>query len=476
MKKLLLASLLALPLAASADNEKVIAQTEGSITFVVDENLEAIPDKYRLLSGVDVAKGLLSERRIKRKDYNIVATSFDDAQCIGGIRKDAFYYSVVDAYAKHKSLTLSPDMMWLLVSQGFARYVNAHAEKLRSQLVSHSGKMKLAIEAPEDLLTGDPNWPELIDGFASQIDQYTKDGIAKTLTADFSTTSPAERVVSQITLMESVKSYFDYVLIISACGIPTITLKGTPADWRQVLEKTKRLEKYGLGKWTKSLEPILAEFVSTAEGQPNQSFWQDILKKNRTEELKKSGCGRNEPTRFDGWILKFFPDENGQTLEEINYEKEMPEEQVSVGFKYQVKDPVKDSVVSEIPMELWAGFIGTEVDTLTNTYTPKIGWFVRKSRSDEDLLNELRREDQEYGIDLTVDEVPEILSRLDHIKRLRLVFTGDVKLPDWFFKLKIDSLSIDGKMTKKQKARLEKHFSEALKKKPLLFNEEDMIW
>ncbi|MCR5821266.1 MAG: DUF4419 domain-containing protein [Bacteroidaceae bacterium] len=49
----------------------------------------------------------------------------------------------------------------------------------------------------------------MIDKFASQIDQHTKGDIAKTVTADFTTTSPVERVASQITLMESVKKYFN---------------------------------------------------------------------------------------------------------------------------------------------------------------------------------------------------------------------------------------------------------------------------
>lgn len=459
MKKFLLASLLALPLTVSADNEKVIAQTKGSITFVVDENLEAIPDCDPYDTGEMSASFLLGNKNIKLEDRHIIATSFADAQCMRNAFEDAFYCSVVDAYAKHKSLTLSPDMMWLLISQGFARYVNAHPEELRHQLVNHKKKKTLVVRTSEELLTGHPDWPGLIDNFASQIDQCTKGDIAKTITADFSTTGSAERVASQITLMESVKSYFDYLIIYMSCGIPTITLKGTPDDWRQVMEKSKRLEKYGLGEWTKSLEPILAEFVCAAEGRPNQSFWQDILKKNRLKELQSGGgCIPGEPTHFDGWILKFFPDENGKTLDVIDYEERMPAEQVSVGFKYQVVNRFNNSVVSETPMELWAGFVGVDVDTLTNTYTPKIGWLVRKSPSDEDQIKELREQDDAYAINLTVDEVPEILSRMEHIKRLGLSFKGDVKLPDWFFKLKIDRLTIDGKMTDKQKALIKKHF------------------
>ena len=85
-------------------------------------------------------------------------------------------------------------------------------------------------------MTNEPiDWPSLIGNFASQIDKYTKKGIAKTVTADFTTTGPVERVASQIPLMESVKSYFEYIVDRLACGIPSITLQGTVEDWQRVL-------------------------------------------------------------------------------------------------------------------------------------------------------------------------------------------------------------------------------------------------
>ena len=440
-----------------------LAQTQGSITFVVDEDLEPIEESYKyLFNGERIANFILSDENIPQDAYHIVATSFADEQSLRSMDKDAFYQCIVRAYAKHKSITLSPDMIWLLISQGFARYVNAHAEELRPLLVSHTGKIDLAIDTQKELLSGDADWPKLIGDFASQIDRYTKGDIAKTVTADFSTTGQVERVASQITLMESVKSYFEYIVYYVACGIPSITLKGTPDDWRLVLEKTRRLEAYGLGQWTKSLEPILTEFVRAAEGNPKQSFWQDMVKKHRVDKLKGGGCSSDKPTELDGWLLKLFPDENGQTLDRIAHTKNMPSELVRVGFKYRIIDPAQGTVVSDTPMELWAGFIGAEEDTITNTLTPKIGWLVRQTESDDEVLNGMKKNnDSMGGIELRVKEVPEVLSRLEHIKRLNLVFTDDVVLPDWFYRLTIDHLRIKGKMTADVKARILEHFPEA---------------
>lgn len=438
------------------------AQKQGSITFAVDEGLEPIEERYKFFyDGEKMAHSILYDENIPEETYRIVATSFADAQCLRNMGKDVFFQCIVRAYADHKSIKLSPDMIWLLICQGFARYVNAHAEELRPQLVDHTGKMDLAIMTEKDLLSGDADWPKLIGDFASQIDRYTKGDIANTITADFSTTGPVERVASQITLMESVKSYFEYIVYYLSCGIPSITLEGTPDDWREVMDRTRRLSVYGLEDWTKSLDYVLMQFVVTAKGSPNPMFWKSMVKQYRPDELQGGGCSSRKPTQLDGWLLKFFPDENGRTLDRVPYTTKMPSERVRVGFKYRIINPTQGTVMSETPMELWAGFIGVEEDTVTNTLTPKIGWLVRQAESDDDVLNDMKKKSEGYGLELRVKEVPEMLSRLEHIKRLTLEFTDEVVLPEWFYGLTIERLSIEGKMSDEVKARILKHFPEA---------------
>ena len=139
----------------------------------------------------------------------------------------------------------------------------------------------------------------------------------------------------------------------------------------------------------------------------------------------------------------------------------MPSERVRVGFKYRIFDPEQGTVMSETPMELWAGFIGAEEDTITNTLTPKIGWLVRQTESDDEVLNDMKKKNDGWGIELRVREVPEVLSRLEHIKRLNLVFTDDVVLPDWFYNLKIDYLTIEGIMSKEMEDKIKQHFPDA---------------
>ncbi len=349
------------------------------ITFKVDENLKALEKKVVAhYNGKLAAQYLLSQDGVKVEDQHVVAMSFADAQNLRIIVKDAFYQCMVKAYAEHKSVTLSPDMMWLLISQGFARYVNAHSEELRSQLVYHEGKQDLMVMTKDDLLSGKADWGKLMNDFSKEIERHTKGEVAKTIAADFSTTTPVERIASQITLMESMKSYFNYLAGRIGCGIPSITLQGTPDDWRAVLSKTQKLGQYGLSGWTQTLEPILNEFIKTAEGKPNQRFWQEMVKKKRVDEFTSvRPCSADKPTELDGWILKFFPTESGYTLERVAYTKSMPAEFVRVEFKYRVIDPITGATMSETPMELMSGFIGAKEDEKNNMLTPQIGWLVR---------------------------------------------------------------------------------------------------
>ena len=350
-----------------------------SITFKVDENLKALEKKVVAhYDGRLAAQYLLGQDGVKVEDQHVVAMSFADAQNLRIVVKDAFYQCMVKAYAEHKSVTLSPDMMWLLISQGFARYVNAHSEELRSQLVYHEGKQDLMVMTKDDLLSGKADWGKLLNDFSKQIELHTKGEVAKTIAADFSTTTPVERIASQITLMESMKSYFNYLAGRIGCGIPSVTLQGTPDDWRAVLSKTQKLGLYGLSEWTQTLEPILNEFIKTAEGNPNQRFWQEMVKKQRVDEFASARpCSADKPTELDGWILKFFPTEDGYTLDRVPYTKSMPAEFVRVEFKYRVIDPITGATLSETPMELMSGFIGALDDEKNNMLTPQIGWLVR---------------------------------------------------------------------------------------------------
>lgn len=442
---------------------KVLNRASDRISFVVDENLPLPESKTRLIAGKHIADIILEEGQVARDMRRVVATSFA-ADSMDWKGPDVVFKTVVSAYADHRPLVLSPDMVWLLISQGFSRYVNAHPEQVRSLLVNHEGKQMLVVESQKDLLTDTVDWATLIDGFTTQIRRNTKADVAGTLLADFSTTGPTERIASGITLMECVKNYFEYVVMRLACGIPSVTLLGTPDDWEQVLAKARRLGIEGLKPWVHELEPILEQFVSAANGRPDQAFWQHIVKRERPDHLEGGLCNPNNPTEVDGWLLKLFPDEEGLTLDKVPHTHKMPAEWARVGFQYKVISPVDGTEVSQIPMELWAGFVGCKEDKATHALIPQIGWLVRQGDAEADELAQLKRDAEGDGdnivggIYIRVKEVPVVLAKLPHIKSLHLRFTDRAVLPAWMDSIRIDRLMIAPEPSAEEQAAIKARF------------------
>ena len=435
----------------------VVSQTDDAITFIVDKDLPAPEGHLRMEEDEDLVAILLNKFNVPDENRQVLDYSFKGEQTVY-MGTDVLFRCMLKAYAEHRPLVLSPDMVWLAVSQGFARYVNAHAEELRHQLVDHDGMMTLAVQSTTDLLSGQANWEQLMDGFAQQIDRYTKNGIGQTIAADFSTSGAIERIASRITLMDAVKSFFEYQVIYIACGIPQITLRGTVADWQAVLDKARQLRNYGLEAWIGQLEPVLKQFVETAKGKPNQRFWQSIVKKKRVNELRGGGCSPEKPTQLDGWFLTLFPDKDGTVYKKVQHTADMDDEMVQVDFKYKQIDPSTGSVIGETPMQLIAGFIGVSEDTTTYALTPKIGWLVRVGNGEQDAIDELKSQNERGSIELRVKEVPEMLRQLPHIASLTLTFTDKVDIPSWMDAIQIDRLHIFGDMTDEERAQLRRRF------------------
>ena len=461
MKKfILLAVLLTVTLnSLYAADAKILHRDKQSITFVVDENLPKPVEKFHNSIGRGISYGVLERLDFTDPKKQLVTSSFmnDSLKYLG---QDVFFQMMVEAFADHRSVVLSPDVIWLLISQQFSHYVNKDPEALRDKLVDHEGKLSLVVKSEKDLLAKDADWNAVIEDFSRLIKANTKGNVAEMITANFSTTQQTERLASEIVLMDAVKPYFEYIVMYIACGIPFITLQGTPADWKEIVAKTRKLDAYGLGWWTAELVPILDEFVKASEGHPNQNFWKDIIMKDRPDRLRGGGCSLEKPTNVDGWFLKFFPfDEKGRTPATIPHTFKMLPEQVSVGFQYIKQDDVTGKTLSNTPMELIAGIVGVEVNPETQALTPKIGWLAAIANNEKDVFDKLKKQNQgRQGIYLRVKEVPLILKELGHINHLYLSFTDKVVIPSWMDKMTIDRFDIEGELSESEKAELRKRF------------------
>ena len=383
---LILSSLIAYVNLYAQPAQLILSQKEGRITFAVDE--VDIPDNHCGLKTTGSKLSLDLNRNIDGDLFSdwepkILANSFADVDNLYDIGEDVVFQMLLKAWCQHRPVVLTPDAIWLIICQQFSHIVNENPEKYRGVLVNHEGKKELKVES-NDLFSNQADWEGLISRFTAEIDKYTNNGLATTLVADFSTTGTDERIASEVTLMDVVKPYFDYTAVYAICGIPSITLTGTPDDWRKVLEKTLALEAFGLGWWTTELEPILQEFVKAAEGHPDYWFWKDIVNKTRPRTIQGPVCSKRQPklTKFDGWFLKFFPyDNKGKTPAKVDITQTMLPETVVVPFKYQVVN-LDGVVLEETTLELVAGIVGVLEDPDDFAMTPKIGWFVRTVKVD----------------------------------------------------------------------------------------------
>lgn len=387
----LLIALMAVSTFAKGKKDIVIRQSEGSITFVVDENLPAPIGHLNLQDGAQIANWRVGDGKERK---TIVATSFDDAQ-LYHTGDNAMFSMLMKAYAEHRPLVLSPDDVWLCISQGFAQHVNQNAEALRDKLVFHDDKITLSVETSQPLLgKGDADadttnstpidWPKIFDGFVAQMKANTKGGIVDNMCANFTTTTVDSRIASQITLMNAMLPYFRYEVFYASCGIPYITLKGTPEDWQKVLDKARSLEQYDLKWWTDKLCPVLEEFVKTAQGKPDHQFWRCMMTQIEIDKLRGGGCSVGTQTTFDGWFLTLFPyDDKGRTPAKVTNSHKMLNSVKSADFLYKVQDAM-GTTLGETPMKFYSGFVGIDENQDTYELKAHIGWMVRKAPKKEE--------------------------------------------------------------------------------------------
>jgi len=418
--------------------------------------------KHLILS--DLSMNLFQvERENVDYPYNIVAKSEAPDQLVA-MGYHSFFNGMYHAYADHRPFVLSPDMIWLLISQGFARHINANPELFRNKSLDFDGKLSLMVLTKNDLLKSPGNskgWEAVFPQFTAQIAKHTGTELINTLSSDFSTTTPVEKVASEITIMEAVEPFFEFIVLRVVCGIPEITLKGTPEDWQKIYDKAKTLGEYDLKWWTNELEPILKEFIKTSKGDIDKDFWRNMFKSHSQEKY-------GAPDKIDGWFVKFFPynkDGKRNNLRELIGSDNLPEEIVKVDLTYI---EVFGDSTKTTPLELWAGFIGLEQDSADFTLTPKIGWMIRKKDIDNCELTDRLNKDATSGISIRVKEIPDAIYALNEIYSLRIAFVDSILIPDKLNKMKIGRLILSGNIDNQGIDRIRKLFPNTI----LIINEE----
>ena len=283
-------------------------------------------------------------------------------EAVAGSKSVDFYYdhdfgffsAILACYNNHWALRTSPDDWWNVIVRNIAQAVDTNGEKnkVRDFFVNHEGKKTIEVVLPGRLDQIDYSW--LFDQFSEGIRMNIKTpGYVDLMEADFTTTTSDQLIASQIMIMSSVQKYFDFCMM-TLCGIPGVEMKGTLADWKQLVVKTENLnsllhpmiDELGLKDWFIKTLHILKKLVDTFDGNPDKEWWGHILSWNET-------YGSGSRSWWSGWMIDFLM--AGKAEKPQDFQSGV----VSVPLK--IKDHVFGPPVSDTG-ELVAGTFGYTVE------------------------------------------------------------------------------------------------------------------
>lgn len=354
-----------------------------AITFSVSEVAkEALPLPRALVSDV-----LRRQRLVKVEAASQPPRPYVECPAAHGLLQ-----AVHLAYQWHYPLILSPDHIWLCIAQGLARHINENAEALRGRFVRHQGKIPLEVRR-DQFIKGAPDndWPGVFSEFSTILREHMG-GRRDLFLADFSTTDPISRTVSEVVLLGAVQKYFHYT-VMSMCGIPEITLEGAPEDWAKIRQRVEVLEEFDLSWWVKELRPVVAQFEAASKGEVDRGFWQELYKR-----LNASGG-----ERVSGYLNALFPYCKDEGKKQNPWFK-IPDKQKASSFSFPKFDDFPCGLTSapfawkflteEYPMSFVGGFFGV-VQEENRALRPQLGWAITEEmKGPVQVTDPWRLEDQ----------------------------------------------------------------------------------
>lgn len=226
-----------------------------------------------------------------------------------GSSSNGFVHGAIRAYNNHHCLHIRPEDVWFAVLSQFSFYINAHAEELRGQFVAHEGKKELEVEVFGTRYSFD------FGMFAKQMGKMIEQNVVdpelrRWMMPAFTTTTKNDEVTASILLMGATQKYFDFKCCMS-CGLPSVTLLGSKADWELILARLEKLKEYGKEptQFYALLRPVLMRFIQSFDAPLSKDtldFWQRIA------HYIPGGSG---PSYYSGWITAFcFWGQDGKSL------------------------------------------------------------------------------------------------------------------------------------------------------------------
>ncbi|MES2982840.1 MAG: DUF4419 domain-containing protein [Verrucomicrobiota bacterium] len=391
---------------------------------------------------ITVCEKALAEKPLKTSPANqmLAQVAGDELEAYSAMNKEEEWVSKLPlkhpflatahlAFAGHRPMAISPDMIWLLLSQQVAEEVRKSPEKYREHFAAHEfGKRTLGVSR-DNFELGKPgnDWPGVFAELESQILKDVPDSPAASFSHAFSTSTSTEIAARQVVLLAAASPFFEYH-VSTLCGIPRIELEGTPDDWRWIRQKVTILQTFNMDRKTKALIPVLDEFIAASEGKANPAFWKSFYKFS-----SQSGG-----SYVSGWINLFFVSESDKLLDVVLeptftwtaapiVKTDLGASNLPVALNsksYKLLGALDTDFVWNYfgkakPMRIRAGFIGVAQDKKSLTLKPRIAWQVlhmkisREEMEAVDYLSQLQmvidRSEFRYWGRLAFDEKSQMI-------------------------------------------------------------------
>ena len=299
------------------------------------------------------------EDRLSRKVWSAEqVASLGSEELVHCEENNGIFSAALTAYNKHWKLRTAPDDWWFCVIRRVSLAIDANGNKdaVRKMFVNHEDQKTLTVAVPNATIY-DVDYSSFFDQMTNGIARNIKvPKYVEAVTADFTTTTPDTKIVSQVTVMSSLKKYI-WPGIQCICGIPGVEMLGTDEDWAKLSEKLKALreilkpieDEIGLTKeWWSNAEVVFQKLLETYREEPDKEWWDRILHKEGA-----GGYGQFEG--YTGWLVHF-----------------------AVGTTYRVEHRYLPSGLVSVPLEI-SHPAGIDVGTLV---AGMLGFTVHEDKTD----------------------------------------------------------------------------------------------
>jgi len=321
------------------------------------------------------------------KKIYFCSSKLNEPKYISNLEGHPILKGYYQSYVNHMPVSINPDILWMLIVQGFSRHIDQNAEKLRNKFVDFDGKKELTVNGDEltiEEITKE-GWERTFKEFVEKIKENAGESMIKLITPSFSTTTPTIQVSSQIAIMSCFKNYFKFIRLWGGCGFPYINLEGTLNDYEELKRKVEKLMGYDIDDWIKELIIIIEKIVETKKGKIDIDFWKNMIINEEAMEPRGSG-ELTKVNNIDGWLLNFYPyykiDDSFERCEKLKRRKDfnkpidvehlkyLPEEFIEVPLTMLHKITLKETELS-----VKTGFLGM-IQEKNGLIKPEIGWFI----------------------------------------------------------------------------------------------------